>query len=370
MSRLRRPGRVPGPLILWFCVLLTGLCPAQEDAPQTFTNPVIASGADPWVVQRKGQYFLCQSRRGAIWVNKFERLQDMGKRAAVRVWTPPPNTAYSRELWAPELHHLRGQWWIYVAADDGDNHNHRMYVLEGDAEDPQAPFTFKGKISDPSDRWAIDGTVLEMPEDKLYFIWSGWEGAVNVAQQLYIAPMSNPWTISGERVRISAPQHDWEKRGQPLINEGPQVLWNGERLFLVYSASGSWTDDYCLGLLKFTGGSVLDPASWKKHPEPLFSKTEWVFGPGHCSFAKSPDGRENWIIYHSAKHSGAGWNRQVNMQKFDWDESGRPVFGTPVRPGTALPVPAGGYGELHELPVDTPRESRHSALVNSVEPAN
>ncbi len=299
-------------------------------SPGWFTNPVVTTGADPWVVRHRGHYFLCQSRRGGIWVNQSLRLQDLGTNQWQRVWTPPPGTPYSRELWAPELHHLRGRWWIYVAADDGDNSNHRMYVLAGDPEDPQAPFEFKGKLAAPTDRWAIDGTVLSMPDGRLFFIWSGWEGAENVAQHLYIAPMSDPFTLSGERVRLSSPELDWELHGRPLINEGPQVLWHGERLFIIYSASGSWGDDYCLGQLAWTGGNPLDPKAWLKKPTPVFSRTPEVFGPGHASFVKSRDGTEDWIVYHSAKRSGAGWDRRVNLQRFQWHADGSPDFGTPV----------------------------------------
>ena len=315
--------------------------PAAFGAASTFTNPIVAGGADPWVVRWHGQYYYCQSGGGhAIWVSRSPKLQDLGRAAARRVWTPPPRTAYSKELWAPELHYLRGKWWIYVAADDGDNAHHRMYVLEGSADDPQAPFTFKGKIAAPTDRWAIDATVLQMPGDRLYLIWSGWEGAENVAQHLYIAPMSNPWTISGERVRLSSPELGWEKHGNPLINEGPEVLWHGDRLFLIYSASGSWGDDYCLGQLAWTGGDVLDPKSWLKKPGPVFARTKDVFGPGHCSFVKSPDGTEDWMVYHSAKFSGAGWNRRVNLQRFTWNTDGSPNFGVPVSAGVPLPIPA------------------------------
>lgn len=305
------------------------------------TNPIVASGADPWVIRHADAYHLCQSRRGAIWVSRFTRLREIGADRGKQVWSPPEGTDYSRGLWAPELHFLRGRWWIYVAADDGDNANHRMYVLEGSSMDPRDEFRFKGRIAAPTDRWAIDGTVLEMPDGRLYFIWSGWEGFENVAQHLYIAPMSNPWTISGERVRISSPELPWELHGRPLINEGPEVLWHGDRLFLIYSASGSWADDYCLGQLAWTGGDPLDAGSWVKHPTAVFSRTKDVFGPGHCSFVKSPDGAEDWIIYHSAKFSGAGWNRRINMQRFGWTADGSPDFGLPIPAGVWMPGPAG-----------------------------
>lgn len=307
----------------------------------TFTNPVITRGADPWVTQWKGKYYYSQSRRGAIYVKASEQLIDLGKGNGSRVWTPPSNKPYSKELWAPELHYLRGKWYIYVAADDGDNANHRMYVLEGTTQNPLDPFVFRGQLAAPTDRWAIDGTVLQMPDEKLYFIWSGWEGKENVAQNLYIAPMNDPLTISGERVCISRPEHDWEKHGNPLVNEGPQVLWRDGKLFIIYSASGSWGDNYCLGLVAWDGGDVLNASSWKKKPTPVFSSTPESISPGHCSFVKSRDGKEDWIVYHVAKYPGAGWNRQVHIQPFDWDKHGQPDFGKPIAAGVSVRVPGG-----------------------------
>ncbi len=305
----------------------------------TFTNPVAASGADPWVIQHDGDYYYCQSRRNGIYVKKVSRLENLGVSEWSRVWSPPRGTEYSRNLWAPELHYLRGKWYLYVAADDGDNANHRMYVLEGTTQDPREPFEFRGKIAAPTDRWAIDGTVLQMPGDRLYFVWSGWEGTDNVAQNLYIAPMSDPMTISGERVCISRPEHDWEKIGQPWVNEGPEALWNGDKLFLIYSASGSWGDNYCLGQLTWTGGDVLNPDSWVKKSSPVFASTKEVISPGHASFVTAGDGKENWIVYHVAKFPGAGWNRQVHLQPFTWHADGTPNFGVPTPAGVPLPCP-------------------------------
>jgi len=307
----------------------------------TFSNPVASSGADPWVVQHGGSYYYCQSRRGSLWVSKTERLVDLGKGEWSRVWTPPRGRPYSRSLWAPELHYLRGKWYIYVAADDGENHNHRMYVLEGTTQSPTDPFEFRGQLDTPTNRWAIDGTVLELRDGRLYFVWSGWEGTNNVAQNLYIAPMSDPLTIDGPRVCLSRPEYDWEKRGEPLVNEGPQALWNGDRLFLIYSASGSWGDNYCLGQLSWSGGDPLDPRYWIKKPTPAFAGTSNVISPGHASFVKSRDGVEDWIVYHTAKHRGAGWNRQVQIQRFTWAEDGSPNFGVPVETGVPLSMPGG-----------------------------
>lgn len=315
----------------------------------TFTNPVVSRGADPWVIQWNTKYYYCHAEPNAgwtggasegIWVTVATNLEDIGKGVSKCVWTPEPGTSHSKEIWAPELHFLKGKWYIYVGADDGDNFNHRMYVLEGTSPDPQQLFVLKGKIAAPVDRWAIDGTVLEMPDGKIYFIWSGWDGAENVAQNLYIAPMSNSWTISGARVCISRPEYPWERNGLP-INEGPETLWHGNRVFVIYSASGFWTDNYCLGELAWNGGDVMDPKSWVKQPEPVFSGTPTVFSPGHCSFVPSPDGKEDWIVYHAHVGKGSGPLRNVRIQRFAWNPDGSPNFGIPVSTGVTLRRPSG-----------------------------
>jgi GH43 family beta-xylosidase len=76
----------------------------------------------------------------------------------------------------------------------------------------------------------------------------------------------------------------------------------------------------------------MDPAAWKKHPKPVFASTPDVIAPGHASFTTSLDGKQNWIVYHAAKHKGAGWNRQTHLQPFKWNTDGTPSFGRPFPP--------------------------------------
>ncbi|SHM55630.1 family 43 glycosylhydrolase [Gracilibacillus kekensis] len=320
-----------------------------EEPVQLFENPIVGDGADPWIVSHTDGYYYYTNTTGnniTLWKSKtITGLQDAESKV---VWTPEPGAPNSAHIWAPEIHFIDGKWYIYFAASGGDMEKQRMYVLESATSDPFSDYAYPqgtnlGKITTPSDKWAIDGTILEMDDD-YYFAWSGWEGDVNVRQDIYIAPMANPWTISGERVELSRPEYDWEKIGEPHVNEGPQFLRNNEgELFLIYSASGSWTDDYTLGMLLFTGSDPLDPDAWEKNPEPVFEKNPdvGVYGPGHNGFFKSPDGTEDWIIYHAAKFQGSGWDRNVRMQKFTWNDDGTPNFGKPVATGTLLEVPSG-----------------------------
>ncbi|UJF34928.1 family 43 glycosylhydrolase [Paenibacillus hexagrammi] len=327
-------------------------------ASTMFKNPIVsATAADPSIVFKDGYYYYVKSDKDAsILIAKAKRLQDIGSVPRVTVYTPPSGTKYSKEVWAPELQFIDGKWYIYFAADDGTNDHHRMYVLEADSDDPQGTYTLKGKISDATDKWAIDGTVLVKDDNSKYFVWSGWEGDTNVKQNIYIAPMSNPWTISGPRVQISTPDQAWERNGTPYINEGPEVLQKDGKTFIVYSASGSWTDDYNLGMLTNTDGDMLNSASWTKSG-PVFSKQPTAYGPGHNTFTKSPDGKEDWIVYHADEVSGGGWgNRSVRAQKFTWNEDGSPNFGIPA-----------AYGSLTEEPSGTPNVARQKLEAENAE---
>ena len=220
----------------------------------------------------------------------------------VLAWNAPAGTNYSGQVWSPELHRLGGKWYIYVAASDGNNATHRMHVLEGIAADPFGPFTYVGQIAAPTNRWAIDGTVLEW-QGTNYFVWSGWPGFSDGRQNLYIAEMLNSIDPAAAiACMISTPQYSWEMHGLP-INEGPQILIKDGKLHIIYSASGFWTPQYALGRLTYNGiGSPLDPASWSKAAQPVFQATASVAGVGHALFTTSPDGTENWIVYHAHRN--------------------------------------------------------------------
>lgn len=319
----------------------------------TFRNPLLLTGPDPWVIQKDGIYYYCHTTGKNITLRKTKNLADLSETQGKIVWTPPAAGEYSKELWAPELHFLNGKWYVYVAADDGNNHNHRMWVLENPDADPTTTnWTLKGKITDPTNRWAIDMSIFEVNK-QLYAIWSGWEGAENISQNIYIAKLKNPWTIEGERTRISSPQYDWEKVGSgntlPVVNEGPQFLResdNSKKLFIVFSASGCWTDNYSLGLLEADAKSDLTEASsWKKAAQPVFKGNHegHAYSPGHNSFFKSPDNKEHWIIYHANPEpdQGCGNNRSPRMQPFEWQADGTPFFGKPVPLGKAISLPSG-----------------------------
>ena len=332
-------------------------------AQNTFTNPLKESGPDPWVTYENGWYYymntvISQEGENELRLWRTKNMAKLGIAENKTVFKPEEGKPYSKQLWAPEIHFLKDKWYIYFAADQGENLHHRIWVLENNSADPyEGEWILKGKLSDPGDHWAIDMTVIEY-KGKLYAAWSGWQNYNNVEQDIYIAELENPWTMKGDRTLISKPDHSWELHGKvPLqwqkntgeppflrINEGPEFLEHNNNLFLVYSANACWLD-YNLGMLQYSGtGSLLSAKNWKKFPNPVFQQApeNGVYAPGHNSFFKSPDGKEDWILYHAnpGPDDGCGSKRAPNMQKFVWTKNGIPYFGKPVG-RKPLPVPSG-----------------------------
>lgn len=336
-----------GELLDWY---RTAVPKESSERDRQFTNPIF-EGADPWIIQHDGKYIACMSEGNhSIALHISDDLTKLGPKQIV--WQAPETGPYSREVWAPELHHLDNRWYVYFAADDGDNRNHLSYVLESEGDDPLGPYEIRGPIYTGDDleqkqdnRWAIDATVLEH-EGKRYLIWSGW-AADNDEQWLYIAPMKSPWELAGPRVKLCHnADYLWERVGeqpdQRGLHEGPQILKNDGRTFIIYSTSSSWQPTYKLGLLELKqGGDPLNPKDWVKGKRPVFSGTEETYGVGHASFVKSPDGKEDWIVYHAKRDRDDGWRRAVYVQPFTWGPKGRPKFGKPVTAGELLDLPSG-----------------------------
>jgi GH43 family beta-xylosidase len=327
--------------------------PASDSTYKTFTNP-IADGADPWVIKDGHDYYVCQSNGDGtkgVAVCKSDKLTKIGKR--VCVWQAPATGWNSNHIWAPELHHVGKKWYIYYTAGKaGPPYTHqRCGVLESVTNDAQGHYIDKGILKtgvDANDEtgviWGIDLTVSTI-NGKLYAVWSGWEHndtTDKTAQHLYIAEMSNPYTISSKRVKISSPDQPWERGGLLDLNEGPEFLKNNGKVFIIYSTRESWLPEYRLGqlCLKDSSQSPLDPANWEKKG-PVFQGTAQVPGPGHASFTTSPDGREWWIFYHAKKSLAPGWNRDLRLQPFTWNKDGSPNFGVPYAGGRVLKVPGG-----------------------------
>ncbi len=306
-------------------------------AVKTFRNP-IAHGADPCLVFYKGWYYLSVTTGGEVKIKKARRLAELKDAEAVAVYKSD-DMNQNRDVWAPEFHRFDGKWYLYVTGGNGEEPKHRMWVAEGQGDTPMGPYVFKAKLqTDPKDEfYAIDGHPFRTKDGKMYFVWCGRPSTAG--QGLYISRMANPWTLEGPRQYL-----DVSGLGCKYVREGPETLQRNGKVFLVYSACGADTPDYRLGMtVASEKADLLDPASWKQHPTPIFERNDaaGVYGPGHNFFFKSPDGREDWHAYHAKPSTRLDYGeRNTRAQRVEWRD-GLPFLGRPVSPETDVKVPSG-----------------------------
>ena len=305
-----------------------------------FANPVYG-GQDPFVCKGPdGRYYSvaesADSRRIDVYAS--DRLTDRG--ICRTAYVAPDSGPSCADLWAPELWHLRGKWYIYYAGASGRGernwHTHRMFVLESDH--PLGPYRPAGRL-ELGERMSIDGTVMELPDGRLLFFYMGRCDGMNA---LFVAPMASPTKIAGPPRLLCRPEYPWEAD----INEGPFPIVRQGKVRLLYAANAAHLPAYCLGLLCCTDPSrAEDPAVWVKEPQPVLTGTDDILGPGHACIVPSPDGTEDWLVFHSKfdreEALFAGWNRVVNLLRVRWDDRQRPVFDPLPRRGEPRPVPSG-----------------------------
>lgn len=335
----------------------------------TFTNP-IAGIPDPWIVKHDGYYYVCKAQGNGINISRSDKLSVIS--ATKKIWGAPYDIGNNKvwnptNVWAPELHYVDGRWYIYYAAGRPHSETNsyglqRSGVLRAKTDDPMGEWEDMGMLytgdayqpgitaTAENTNYAIDLGVFRL-NGKLYAVWSG-NPPGSGDQWLYIATMQNPYTISSSRVAISKPDKAWELYTGKL-NEGPAFLKNKDkgRFFVVYSCNGSWTKQYRLGYLALndTLANPLTASNWQKSASDVFFRcdntetVDGVNGVGHCSFTKSPDNTEDWIVYHVKNRNDNTWSsgRSTFIQKFTWKSDGSPDFGSPVGWGEAVALPSG-----------------------------
>ena len=348
-----------------------------------YTNPLIYHRADPCIYKHTdGNYYFVASHTDAEHnlVGEFQYRYIFLRKAATIEGLADDSGEYvekvvfergtvqgnnSPHIWAPEIHYVRGAWYIYYTTciSDDDMWSIRPHVLRCQGDPMKDTWENLGRIQTTTTDsiaftdFSLDHTVLDH-NGELYFFWAEKhpevvganvggdydENAVQVNSDIYVAKMTNPWTIDSSRIcRIVEPSYNWELHGFPVC-EGPAILVRNGRIFMAYSASG--TDAlYCLGLCYADeNADLLDPASWTKSPCPVFqsSAVTGQFGPGHNSFTVDEEGHDV-IVYHARQEErylvDPGYQplydagRNTSVMRFYWNPDGTPNFSVPVPSG-------------------------------------
>lgn len=304
-----------------------------------YPNPLIEQRADPYIVRHTdGYYYFTGSYPlyDRIVLRRAKTIEGLQTAEEVVVWEAHETGVMSEHIWAPELHYIDGKWYIHFAAGEKEDvWGIRPYVIETAENNPlEGTWTEKGQVNTNFQSFSLDATTFEHG-GKRFLVWAQ-KVENDTISNLYIAEMENPWRIKGEQVLLSTPELEWEQIGFH-VNEGAAMIKRNGKVFIAYSASET-NHHYAMGLLSADEDSdLLDPKSWMKTDEPVFSSSEITseYGPGHNSFTVAEDGKTDLLVYHARPYKEIAGNplydhnRHARVQQLLWKTDGTPYFGIP-----------------------------------------
>lgn len=320
-------------------LLFASLCSvALAQTKDAMPRALVEQRADPSLYKAKnGEYYFVASvpEYDRIELRSSKTLSGIGAAPAQVIWKKHATGVMGANIWAPEITHVNGVWYIYFAAGDAEQiWRIRMYVLANKSADPtKGVWQELGVVKTARDSFSLDSTVFEH-KGQHYYLWAQQDAEQTVNSAIYIARLMSPTKVGALEAKISMPTLDWEMQGYK-VNEGPAVLKRNGKIFISYSASA--TDHrYLMGLLwADENADLLDPTSWHKSPVPVFSTNEKLhrYGPGHNSFVVADDGKTDVLVYHARDYRDLKGtpltdpNRHTYVRKIRWTKEGFPDFG-------------------------------------------
>lgn len=314
--------------------------------PADYSNTLIQQRADPHIYKHTDGFYYFSASIPAydqVILRRAETIEGLRNAPETVVFqrnaTTGPGSGF---LWAPEIHHIDGKWYIYVASEVEGRGSWaiRPAVFEGTGDNPlEATWVDKGLVNTGINEFSLDMTYFEVNGVR-YLSWAQNDPSFGSGTGLFISRMINPWTVELPSIGISYPTLSWERIGHN-VNEGAYVIVRNGKVFLTYSASAT-DHNYAVGLLTADETADLtDPKAWTKAQEPVFQTNEATknWGPGHNCFTVSEDGLSDVLVYHSRGYKAITGDplynpdRRTRVQKLYWRKDGTPDFGIPVAEG-------------------------------------
>lgn len=313
-----------------------------------YTNPQnIELIADPFVIQGEdGTYYAygtsdkIQAAGYLVWKSK-DLINWEG--AGLAYMTKAGGWA-NRDYWAPEVVYRNGKYYMYYTARDKETKNLGIGVAVSDK--PEGPFqdiTSRPIIGE--EYAAIDANVL-IEDDRIYMYYVK-DCSTNVingknTSQIYVVELNDDMvTLKSEPILLLTPEQPWElESGNWVWNEGPTILKENNKYYLMYSSSPYFDKMYSVGYA--VSDSPKGPFEKYENNPILASEREWdhVSGSGHNSVIKSIDGKEIYTVYHTHMDPEQGGSRRtINIDKLGFNDDGTMYINGPSV--TPQPLPSG-----------------------------
>jgi hypothetical protein len=307
----------------FFLLLLLSQLKAQEIIPRTYINPLdldytymvynsarnisYRSGADPAVVEFRGEYYLFVTRSFGYWHSKD--LVD---------WT-----------------FIRPQQWFFEGSNAPTAFNYKdslVYFAGNPAGYGSILYTDDPK----SGRWTPTASITDNLQDsdlfidddgKTYLYW----GSSNIypiqVKELNRKDRMLETGVKAELIHLDEEHHGWERFGEnnfhPTIKEGymegaAMIKHNG-KYYLQYAAPGTQFNVYGDGV--YIGDSPLGPFTYMKNNPMSFKPGGFSNGAGHGMTVKQTNG-QYWHFSTMALASNSHWERRLAMFPTYFDDEG------------------------------------------------
>ena len=334
----------------------------QQNYSEQF--PMMSNRADPNIVYYNGKYYaMGTSDTGGmktLFIRSSDTLAGLKDQKAgiateggykvegqdVYLFGENDGLGHKGYHWAPELHVINGKLYCFYAtfpagkAGDENITNSpnwagpSAYVMElKDGGDPTKTADWlehrvqakDGGVLSPHGL-SIDMTYFEAG-GKSYIAWSqGDQERKGAKANVSIAEVNSdkPWQAITEPQRLMRPEWGWELDG---VNEGPNVLVSGGKVYMVFSAQ-LVTPQYATGMLiANVGDDLTDPASWTKSNYPWLHNGTFAgqFGLGHNSYFTDPYG-DTYNVYHAMTSGTNNTARHAGVVPVHFRADGTPII--------------------------------------------
>jgi GH43 family beta-xylosidase len=304
-----------------------------------YQNPVFDQYmADPFVLQHEGHYYAYGT--GSLspegWAFPVLHSTDLVHWEKHGWGLIPPG---GDEFWAPEVAYHDGVFYMYYSAHGIDGKDHQLRVAT--CTSPLGPFQDAGRVLVPDQPFTIDAHPFQDQDGQWYLFYSQdfltLDDPYRVGTGIVVDHLLDMFTLSGRPRVVIRPHADWQLfRAQRSMYgavydwytiEGPALRFHNNHYYCFYSG-GAWEhDNYGISYVvaDHVMGPYILPAA--NHQVLLSSVPERVIGPGHNSFTTSPNGDQEYIIYHAWDPEMTA--RRMCIDKLDWD-NGEPMIHGPT----------------------------------------
>lgn len=311
-------------LLSMSCAALTLPLFAQNTRMETFCNPLnvdytymiynsdkdisYRSGADPAVVEFRGEYYMFVTRSHGYWHSTD--LQNWN-------FIPAPANWYPQGCNAPAAHNYKDSL-LYVCGDPSGS----MSVLYTD--DPKKG-DWKGV---PAILHDLQDPDLFIDDDgKAYMFW----GSSNVFPIRGIELDRNhrflPKGEKKELFGLDLANHGWERFGENHVSdsdlggfiEGPWMTKHNGKYYLQYGSPGTEFNVYGDGV--YVADHPMGPYTYQKHNPVSYKPGGFMNGAGHGSSVLGPDSTY-WHFASMSLSINVNWERRLCMFPMGFDNDG------------------------------------------------